>query len=196
MKKILFKLSPKIYNYAELINLFNNNNTNVFLEKLYTTNNISESLNAKISLYLPKKPTNNYNFVSSLNNVLSYQLIDDNNHIYRKDYKTKSLLKLIEQKDLNNNLEWINYDDAQNHLSVCIKYKYKDEVIQKYIEYILEEEEPNNIGNNNENKKEFDSDSSFSINENIDDNMEQLDGINNNFIENDKKKTMKIIILK
>ena len=196
MKKILFKLSPKIYNYAELINLFNNNNTNVFLEKLYTTNNISESLNAKISLYLPKKPTNNYNFVSSLNNVLSYQLIDDNNHIYRKDYKTKSLLKLIEQKDFNNNLEWINYDDAQNHLSVCIKNNYKDEVIQKYIEYILEEEEPNNIGNNNENKKEFDSDSSFSINENIDDNMEQLDGINNNFIENDKKKTMKIIILK
>ena len=43
--------------------------------------------------------------VSSLNNVLSYQLIDDNNHIYRKNYKTKSLLKLIEQKDFNNNLE-------------------------------------------------------------------------------------------
>ena len=103
MKKFLFKLSPKIYNYSELINHFkNNNNYNIFLEKLYTTNNISKSLNDKISLYLPKKPTNNYNFVNSLSNVLCNQLNDNNNHIYRKDYKTKSLLKLIEEKYFNN----------------------------------------------------------------------------------------------
>ena len=84
MKKFLFILSPKIYNYSELINHFNKNNHNVFLEKLYTTNNISESLNAKIYLYLPKKFTNNYNFVNSLSNVLCNQLNDNNNHIYRK----------------------------------------------------------------------------------------------------------------
>ena len=59
---------------------------------------------------MPKKPTNNYNFVNSLSNVLCNQLIDNNNHIYRKDYKTKSLLKLIEEKDFNNKLEWVNYD--------------------------------------------------------------------------------------
>ena len=192
MKKFLFKLSPKIYNYSELINHFkNNNNYNTFLEKLYTTNNISESLNAKISLYLPKKSTNNYNFVNSLSNVLCNQLIDNNNnHIYRKDYKTKSLLKLIEEKDFNNKLEWVNYDDVRNYLSECIKYKYKDsneQVIQNYINYILEEEVPNNLENNNENKKECNSDLSFNSNENFEDDMDQLDDINNNFSENDKQ---------
>ena len=192
MKKFLFKLSPKIYNYSELINHFkNNNNYNTFLEKLYTTNNISESLNAKISLYLPKKPTNNYNFINSLSNVLCNQLNDNNNnHICRKDHKTKSLLKLIEEKDFNNKLEWVNYDDVRNYLSECIKYKYKDsneQVIQNYINYILEEEVPNNLENNNENKKECNSDLSFNSNENFEDDMDQLDDINNNFSENDKQ---------
>ena len=53
---------------------------------------------------MPKKPINNYNFVNSLSSVLCNQLNDNNNPIYRKDYKTKSLLKLIEERDFNNNL--------------------------------------------------------------------------------------------
>ncbi len=73
-----------------------------------------------------KKPTNNYNFVNSLSSVLCNQLNDNNYHIYRKDYKTKSLLKLIEERHFNNNLEWVNYDDVRNYLSECIKDKYKD----------------------------------------------------------------------
>ena len=191
MKKFLFKLSPKIYNYSELIGCLKNNiNFNVFLEKLYTTNNISESLNAGVSLCLPGGPTDNCNFVDSLSNVLCNQLNDNNNHIYRKDYKTKSLLNLIEERDFNNNLEWVNYDDVRNYLSECIKYKYKDaneQLIQNYINYILEEEMHNNLENNNENKKKFDSDLSFSLNENFEDNMDQLDDINNNFSESDKE---------
>ena len=78
----------------------------------------------------------------------------------------------------------------RNYLSECIKYKYKDsneQVIQNYINYILEEEVPNNLENNNENKKECNSDLSFNSNENFEDDMDQLDDINNNFSENDKR---------
>ena len=44
-----YGFTQKIYNYSKLIKHFKNNkNYNVFLEKLYINNNISESLNAKI----------------------------------------------------------------------------------------------------------------------------------------------------
>ena len=75
LKTYLFKLYPKIYNYSELINHFQNqNNDNIFLEKLYTINIIFESLNGKISYYLPKKVINNFNFVNASANVLSNEL--------------------------------------------------------------------------------------------------------------------------
>ena len=45
LKNYLFKLSPKIYNYSALIKHFQKDESNnIFLEKLYTTNNICESL--------------------------------------------------------------------------------------------------------------------------------------------------------
>ena len=47
LKKYLFKLNPKVYNYTELIKHFDNINSDKFIEKLYTTNNICESLNSK-----------------------------------------------------------------------------------------------------------------------------------------------------
>ena len=55
LKSYLFKLSPNIYNYSELIQYFEKENENIFLDKLYTTNNICESLNSKFAFYLPKK---------------------------------------------------------------------------------------------------------------------------------------------
>ena len=72
LKTYLFLLSPKIYNYSEIIQHFKiSNNNNKFLDKLYTTNNICESLNSKISFNLPKKSANNFNFVNALSNILS-----------------------------------------------------------------------------------------------------------------------------
>ena len=102
----------------------------------------------------------------------------------------KSLLKLIEERDFNKNLEWVNYDELRKYLSECLKDKYKDvteQTIQNYINYIIEEEESNNLENNNEEKKECDTDSSFSLNDNFEDNMDQLDEINNNFSESEKE---------
>ena len=40
------------------------------MEKLYLTNNIIESLHAKLNYFLPIYVTNQYNFVNSMNNIL------------------------------------------------------------------------------------------------------------------------------
>lgn len=51
LKKYLFKLNPKIYNYVELLKYLEKDNYNLFLNKLYTTKNICESINSKITWY-------------------------------------------------------------------------------------------------------------------------------------------------
>ena len=67
LKKYTFKMDPNVYNYSQLIEHFKiENEENKFLDKLYTSSNICESLNSKLSLYLPKKFIDNYNFVSLL----------------------------------------------------------------------------------------------------------------------------------
>ena len=43
-----------------------------------------------------------------------------NNEINRKDYKTKSLIKLIEDKDFNKNLEWINFNNFKKYIKLVI----------------------------------------------------------------------------
>ena len=58
----------------------------------------------KTSLYLTKKVKDNYNFVSKLTKILSNELIDNNVKKYPEDYEAKSILKLIEKIDFNNNL--------------------------------------------------------------------------------------------
>ena len=58
----------------------------------------------KTSLYITKKVKDNYNFVSKLTKILSNELIDNNVKKYPEDYEAKSILKLIEEIDFNNNL--------------------------------------------------------------------------------------------
>ena len=64
LKEYLFKLNESTYNYEELIkykneekyqNNYNDNNDNIYFKKLYLTNNICESINAKLNYYLPRK---------------------------------------------------------------------------------------------------------------------------------------------
>ena len=106
LKEFIFKIDPNIYNYSKLIEHFDiENEENKFLAKLYTSNNICESLNSKIPLYLPKKVTDNYNFISSLVKVIANDLLDDNVKIFLKDYKTRTIMKLIDEIYLNNNFE-------------------------------------------------------------------------------------------
>ena len=130
LKNYLFKLSPTIYNYSKIIEYFKNNDSNYFLDKLYTTNNICESLNSKISFNLPKKP----NFVSALTNILTNEKVGENKKIYRKDYKTKCLI--INDLDLNNAISWVSYDIIKKYLKEILNNNYEEiseNDIEKYI---------------------------------------------------------------
>lgn len=157
LQNYIFKIEPKIYNYSEIIEHFKSDDNNIFLDKLYTTNNICESLNGKLSFYLPKKSANNYNFVSAISNILSNSLMDQPKTIYRKDYKTKSLIELIDDLDFNNNLSWISYEVIKKYLKKIINEKQdnqSEEQIQKIINFILEEDDERLEFNNDNLDKE------------------------------------------
>ena len=72
LKQYLFKLNENIYNYEKLI--YNQSGEiiedNKYSRKLYLTNNVSESINQKLNFYLPKRATNNKDFVVSVSKVL------------------------------------------------------------------------------------------------------------------------------
>ena len=136
LKNYLFKLEPNVYNYSQLIEYFKKNNENKYLTKLYTTNNIIESINSKLNFYIPKKVTSNYSFVKSISKVLiNDQLKDFIN--YRKDYKTKALINLIEDLDFNNNIHWISYDIIKKYLKLEIN-KNMENISEKELNLIYE----------------------------------------------------------
>ena len=81
---------------------------------MYLTNNIIESIHSKINNYLQKHKTTVYNFIKALENIIFNDSIKYNN-LHRTDYKTKSLILLIEKENLNKELRWIKYDIFQKY---------------------------------------------------------------------------------
>lgn len=75
LENYLFKLDPSLYNYENLIT-YKNNNENKYIDKLYLTNNVVESINAKLNYYLPKKSTDNNTFITSITKVLINNIIN------------------------------------------------------------------------------------------------------------------------
>ena len=107
IKKNWFKKNYEFFNYSELLEK-SIGGDDKYLDKFYITNNISESLHAKLNFYLPKNVTNSEMFSLSLTKVL----IDDTikkDCIKRYDFKTRALIKIIEKFNLNENPKWINY---------------------------------------------------------------------------------------
>ena len=64
LKKYIFKLNTNIYKFNKLISLSKEKHNNKYLDKLYTTNNIVETINSKLDFYLNKGITNNINFLT------------------------------------------------------------------------------------------------------------------------------------
>ena len=113
LNNYIFKLNPNDYNFCKLINYCKENNKDKFLEKIYTSNNISESINSKINYNLPKKSTNNFSFLNSISKFLLNEnnCINQNKTIIRTDFITKTFLKFIDDKEFNKNLHWIEYEE-------------------------------------------------------------------------------------
>ena len=56
---------------------------------------------------MPKKPTNNFNFVEFISNALCNEILNKDKNDYRKQFKW--LIKIINEIDYNNNLSWISW---------------------------------------------------------------------------------------
>ena len=69
LKNFLSKIDYSLYNYEEIFKLNNKDLNSKWTEKIYLTNNICESVNGKINYYLPKKSTNNLDFVTWINKL-------------------------------------------------------------------------------------------------------------------------------
>ena len=102
LKNFWYKRPNEEYNYSKFIHKYIDNKN--ALEKLYLTNNITESIHAKLNYFLPRHITNQFNFINSLKNILINDAFK-NSDIVRKDYKIKSLLLLIDKENLNKNFK-------------------------------------------------------------------------------------------
>ena len=107
LKKNWLNKNPKIYNYYDLICKDNEYNNKIFAH-FYATNNVAESIHAKISKFLPKNKISNNDFLYYIKKILNINQIKLNK-IKRKDYTTRYLRKIaLNIKDENFN--WISYD--------------------------------------------------------------------------------------
>jgi hypothetical protein len=99
LKNYWFKRPNEEHNHFKFIRSKYINNK-MALDKLYFTNNITKSIHAKLNYFLPRHIANQYNFINSLKNMIINDTFK-NSDIVRKDYKTKSLLLLIDKENLN-----------------------------------------------------------------------------------------------
>ena len=97
----------------------NSSNKEIINNQIFVTNNIAESLHNKINLYLPNKKITNTNFIYAIRNIfINYELKKET--IRRKDYITRSLIKIANQIDYNNYI-WIDFKNFKYEESVIIK---------------------------------------------------------------------------
>lgn len=144
------------------------------MNTLYLTNNIVESIHGKLDFYLPKKITDPRSFIRSLNNIFINDAINNDN-IIRYDYKSQSIINLIENENLNNDYKWIYYDTFKKYLKLAIN---KDVICENECNKIIKTIEDDSMEdvvndkieselNNDENKEQNSENSDGEIKENI-----------------------------
>ena len=145
----IFKLNSKIYNYEDILYLYNSDKkeNGKYLEKIYLTDNIYEAINSRINYYFPKRSSNNADFIEALNKFLINHSFKEKD-IIRNDYVTRSLIYIINEKDLNKKLKWLKYTDFLETLKfIIIKSENFEDNIQcdNFIKIlkVLEEENKN-----------------------------------------------------
>ena len=143
LKRTWFKKGRKDFNYSKVIKEYYNNIK--IIDKIYLTNNIIESLHSKINSYLPKHKTTVYNFIKSLENVIFNDTIK-NISVKRYDFKTRSLLILIDKENLNNNVHWVDYEVFIKYLNAINLNNNSNSTLYNLVEaYELEAKSNNSI---------------------------------------------------
>ena len=110
VKRYIFKFHSSIYYYNKLIIHSKEKNSDIYINKIYTTNNIVESINSKLDYYLPKSSINNLSFINSLSKFLStedYKKACNK----RNDIIACTFIKILEDNNFCNNLRWLNFQE-------------------------------------------------------------------------------------
>ena len=78
-----------------------------------------KNINSKINYYyyLPKKITNNLDFVNSISKIIINSKFIKN-EVIRKDYITRSIISIIKKFKLNETPRWISYSDFKLELVI------------------------------------------------------------------------------
>ena len=129
------------------------------LDTLYISNNICESINAKINFYLPKKITSNFNFVNVLTKIFINSKFENKN-IRRHDYVTKAIIKLIIDEKLNDNPRWVQFEEIKNKQKYIIT-GYESEMEENEIDKLIDTLNNMDI---NENENKLDENLSLKVN--------------------------------
>ena len=171
-EKVWMKKYKKLFNYHDLLeevyklkNLYKNKNGNKSsetqlisklksLDMVYLTNNICESIHAKISKFLPKGPVTKLAFRETINSIIndySYKI----HKCIRRDYITRTLIVLVEKYDLNKNPKFLEFDtlkyEIENTISILTGNINIDiiEEIFNGLDIINLDDDSDNLENNN-----------------------------------------------
>ena len=148
LNKFWFIKNNGEFNYLKFIEKYRNNVK--ALNKLYITNNIIESLHHKLTYNVPKCVLNKYNFINSMKNIFTNDIIKHN--IYKRyDYITQALLLMINKKNINNKFKWFDNTDFENYLKMVIKDKDLNINVDNLIKMIQIESENYNTNDFNNN---------------------------------------------
>ena len=101
-----FKKPDNEYNFSDILQKFEGNIDN--LNTFYFTNNITESIHAKINYYLPRHISSEYNFINLLVLIKELiirhmeQLYKEDDYYFRKEQMGNSLYNVLINNYINN----------------------------------------------------------------------------------------------
>ena len=150
---------------------------------------MEESLHNKLGLYIPNKKITNYNFITSLKNIIeNYQTLKEN--ILRYDYVTKALIYYSKtaKKNEYTRIDYQSFKSIEHKIimdeNANIDIDNINNIIKSVNKLELDEIKDNNINNFNENEDEL-SDNSLKGEENnlkiINSDIENSDEYSNDF---------------
>ena len=190
--------NPKLYNYFDIICNDNNEYNNKLLTHFYATNNVAESMHAKISKYLTKNKISNTDFVHCLKNILNINEVKLNK-IIRKDFITRSLRKIaVDIKDYN--FKWLTLEEfkkTEREIIAIDKDILEDITLEKNCSEInnleLDKEEEINVINSMINLEQKNENDEIEINDSL--NLDEINNSINDINTNENNKYEDVILL-
>ena len=147
------------------------------LDLVYFTNNVCESIHAKIAKFIPNRKITKNVFKDCINYILKNYAFNINNNI-RKDYISRTLIIIIQKYNINQEPKFIDYNIFNTEIKKTISIMTKAININEINEIKNYIEETNLMKYDNDNKIE--EDEILADNENEENSDSSSDSTNNN----------------